>query len=527
MIWRWWALGLAIVGLCLAALVVAVLTSSGATLTTDDSALARVTTQAFGGRIERARASDSKGHPVALDVRAGRLTPRVKLTPGEQISVDVTLRRPSWLGWAIGSERQERLTVRAPVAHLVSRWITVPSGASIPLTFDRPVAGVAFDNAPRKALRPARRTVALTGRRPAGSISVASAPRSWERLGASAGLSWFPRVDGVAAVVSPDPGAKLSPATPIRLTFSQPISQALGSQRPRFSRSVPGAWRATDSHTLVFTPSGLGAGFGADLRLELPRTVTVSGPSGVAPRAERQIGWTVEQGSTLRLQQLLAQAGYLPLSWSAAGDPVAPTEQAQASAAVSAPAGSFSWRYANTPDELRRQWTPGHIDAITRGAVMMFQDEHHLSVDAIAGTKVWQDLLADAIAGRHPHSGGYSYVYVHRKQPQKLTLWHDGHIVLTSPGNTGVPAAPTKLGTFPVFEHLKVTTMSGRNPDGSHYTDPGIRWVSYFNGGDALHAFNRASFGTPQSLGCVELPLATAAKVWPYTPIGTLVTIEN
>jgi lipoprotein-anchoring transpeptidase ErfK/SrfK len=69
--------------------------------------------------------------------------------------------------------------------------------------------------------------------------------------------------------------------------------------------------------------------------------------------------------------------------------------------------------------------------------------------------------------------------------------------------------------------------MSGRNPNGSRYVDPGIRYISYFHGGDAIHAFNRASFGTPQSLGCVELPLASAEKVWPYTPIGTLVTIEN
>jgi lipoprotein-anchoring transpeptidase ErfK/SrfK len=69
--------------------------------------------------------------------------------------------------------------------------------------------------------------------------------------------------------------------------------------------------------------------------------------------------------------------------------------------------------------------------------------------------------------------------------------------------------------------------MSGTNPDGSHYNDPGIRWISYFHHGEAIHAFNRASFGTPQSLGCVELPLASAAKVWPYTPIGTLVTIED
>ena len=49
--------------------------------------------------------------------------------------------------------------------------------------------------------------------------------------------------------------------------------------------------------------------------------------------------------------------------------------------------------------------------------------------------------------------------------------------------------------------------------------------MSYFNGGDALHAFDRASFGTPQSLGCVEMQLEEAGKVWPYTPIGTLVTI--
>ncbi len=69
--------------------------------------------------------------------------------------------------------------------------------------------------------------------------------------------------------------------------------------------------------------------------------------------------------------------------------------------------------------------------------------------------------------------------------------------------------------------------MSGTNPDGSHYEDPGIKWVSYFNGGDALHNFDRSSFGTPQSLGCVELPLAASAEIWPYTPIGTLVTIET
>ena len=171
-------------------------------------------------------------------------------------------------------------------------------------------------------------------------------------------------------------------------------------------------------------------------------------------------------------------------------------------------------------------WRPGGPNEITRGAVMTFEHDHGLAVDGIAGQEVWRAAIEDSVRGRRK-SGGYSYVFVHRNVPQLLTLWHDGDVILTSPGNTGVPTAPTQLGSWPVFEHIPVGRMSGTNPDGSHYNDPGIRWISYFHGGEALHAFNRASFGTPQSLGCVELPLAAAAKVWPYTPIGTLVTIEN
>jgi hypothetical protein len=67
--------------------------------------------------------------------------------------------------------------------------------------------------------------------------------------------------------------------------------------------------------------------------------------------------------------------------------------------------------------------------------------------------------------------------------------------------------------------------MSGTNPDGSHYRDPGVPWISYFYGGEAIHGFDRGSYGYPQSVGCVETSVAVASKIWPYTPIGTLVTI--
>ena len=67
--------------------------------------------------------------------------------------------------------------------------------------------------------------------------------------------------------------------------------------------------------------------------------------------------------------------------------------------------------------------------------------------------------------------------------------------------------------------------MKGTNPDGTTYDDPNVPYASYFNGGDVLHGFVRASYGTPQSNGCVEMSYADAALVWPLTPIGTLVTV--
>ncbi|TML00784.1 MAG: L,D-transpeptidase [Actinobacteria bacterium] len=522
-------------GFCAAATVVllgfagAVWEWSGATLVADTTALARVEVQPFGGTLEHAQLFGPGGRAIALSVRNDRLTPQVRLTPGERVSAEVVIRRPGWLAWALGSKRRERLTLRAPVAHVSERWLTVPLESAVQVRFDRPVSAVAEGangHLVFRVLDSARRSITLPRRAAAGSLAVAVAARSWERLGSPVAVSWFPPARSPILLSSPAPGAQLTPAAPIRLTFSKPLAAVFVTARPKLSPRTPGRWQQADSHTLVFVSSGFGAGFSTKLRVELPRAVAVVGRAGRGLHTTRRLDWTVQPGSPLRLQQLLAQAGYLPLDWQPSGPTVARTPHAELQAAVDPPKGTFSWRFPNTPRELRALWSPGRPSEITRGAVMMFEDSHALAVDGLAGAAVWHALLADAIAGKRRVTG-YSYVYVHSSVPQSLTLWHDGHTVLSSPGNTGVPAAPTQLGTFPVFEHIPVGTMSGTNPDGSHYDDPGIRYISYFNGGDAIHAFNRASFGTPQSLGCVELPLASAAKVWPYTPIGTLVTIEN
>ncbi len=528
-VWTRALLGVAaVLLLAIIALAVAVLAFSGVTLAQDASALARVSVQPLGGKIEHVQAFGPNGHRLPLAIHDGRLTPLRRLTPGEQVSVNVVVRRPGWLSWALGASRSEHLTLRAPVAHLSERWMTVAPGSPVRVSFEQPVSTVTYEGAGgpvHHVLSNPQRSISL-GRQPAtGAVEVAAAPRSWERPGPAALVSWFPPSREPVMVSVPAAGGHISPSTPINLTFSKPVSEVLGSSRPRLTPSTPGHWHEANSHTLVFVPSGFGAALGSQLRVQLPHPVAVTaGASGL--RTTSQVEWTVPPGSTLRLQQLLAEGGYLPVSWQPAGAPVAHTPAAEARAAVEPPSGSFGWRYGNTPHQLEAMWSPGQWSEIMKGAVMKFESENGLTVDGLPGAGVWHALLGAAIAGKRLTSG-YSYVYVHREVPETMTLWHDGHVVISSPANTGISGAETELGTFAVFEHLPETTMSGTNPDGSHYEDPGIKWVSYFNGGDALHNFDRSSFGSPQSLGCVELPLAASAEIWPYTPIGTLVTIET
>ena len=68
--------------------------------------------------------------------------------------------------------------------------------------------------------------------------------------------------------------------------------------------------------------------------------------------------------------------------------------------------------------------------------------------------------------------------------------------------------------------------MKGTNPDGAKYADP-VYWVAYFHSGEAVHYFLRGSYGSQQSLGCVELPYSEAKEVWPYLTYGTLVTVRG
>jgi hypothetical protein len=479
-----------------------------------ESGLAGISLPGFSGHVEHLTVTGPQGKPLPVVLRGDTVWPRARLRPGERLTVTVQIERPSWIGWLVGRQEKRTMTVVTPAAHIRSTLLRPKRGTAVKVSFSEPVSRIAIGNGRLQRLGTGRNIVPLgiraAGHATAGTTTVAAAVRPWETLSEPAHVSWFVPGSRTSVVAEPSAGSRISPLAPLTLTFARPVSSVLGSRLPRMEPAMPGHWEQVNSNTLSFRPAGLGLGLGG--------TVQVSVPG-------RTLAWHVAPGSTLRLQELLARLGYLPVAWRPpAGSPSTPTDEV--AAAVAAPHGTFSWRFPGTPASLQTLWKPGAWNVVTQGAVMRFENVHGMGTDGVAGPQVWRALMKDDLAGRRSDAG-YNYVFVHETIPQSLSLWHDGRVMLTSPGNTGIASAPTATGTWPVFEHIPVGTMSGTNPDGSHYHDPGIRWISYFHGGDALHEFPRASFGTPQSLGCVELPEAAAAAVWPYTPIGTLVTIES
>jgi hypothetical protein len=327
--------------------------------------------------------------------------------------------------------------------------------------------------------------------------------------------------------VTPQAGAgHANGGEPVEIKFSVPL--AAGSPTPTVRPAVPGRWAVAGS-AMTFTPA---TGFPP------ASTVTVRVPGGrhgVRSATGRVLArTTVARFRTgryrvLRLNQMLAELGYLPLTWAPAPGTSAQTgtpgsAAAQSGLAFSPPAGRFTWD-RGYPRLLHRLWRPAARNAIEKGAVMAFQWQHRMPIDGVVGPRLWRALfLATALDQSNAH--GYTYALASQRAPERLTIWHNGRTVLSSPANTGIPISPTADGTFPVYLRYRFQIMRGTNPDGSSYADP-VSFVSYFDGGDAVHYFPRGSYGFQQSLGCVELPYEAAQRSWPFLSYGSLVTVTG
>ncbi|HSR86447.1 MAG TPA: L,D-transpeptidase family protein [Streptosporangiaceae bacterium] len=325
---------------------------------------------------------------------------------------------------------------------------------------------------------------------------------------------------------TPASGAQgVNGAVSIKIQFSAPLAPT--SPLPTISPGLAGTWQGNGTSTLQFVPS-------AAFRQYTHVTVAVpGGPTGVKSAQGGVLGSSVKirfhVGSyqSARLVQLLAQLGYLPLTWTAtpgATTPAATDATGQLAAAYSPPSGSFAWQ-SGYPTELQHFWQNGALSGlIMKGAVMAFESDHGLGVDGVAGSQVWAAALR-AIAARQNNTHGYTYAIAREGNPETLKIWHNGQIVLHTLVNTGIQAAPTTIGTAPVYLRYYFQIMKGKNPDGTKYADP-VYYVSYFRSGEAVHFFSRGSYGSPQSLGCVELPFSDAKRAYPYLTYGSLVTVS-
>jgi hypothetical protein len=341
-----------------------------------------------------------------------------------------------------------------------------------------------------------------------------------------------------AVVLAAASGA--SAATPaLHVVYAAPTTTAVGDhpitvrvsttlpttvpkrEMPRLSPALAGHWSHAGK-TLRFTPD---SAYSEDAKVTVTVPTALTGANGARLKKPYQFSYTVSSYSPVRLTQLLAQLGYLPATFHAAKGTSAPKlsdRLAQMRAAYTPPRGTLvlgkGW-----PSELTDLWEHDR-PMVVSGAIRAFESQNDMTMDGVAGSDVWAALLADAVAGKH-NTAGYTYAVASEGSPETLTIWHNGHNVLQTLANTGVEGASTEPGTYPVYEKLSSQVMRGTNLDGSTYADQ-VYWVSYFHGGDAVHYFDRASYGFPQSLGCVEVPYDQAKTSYGYLSYGSLVTVD-
>lgn len=505
----------------------------------------------LGARIDSVHATTG-GNAITLVSSDGGLSPSSELAQSQQVTVTATASAPSWLAWLVGSKVTVTKTVETP-ASAPSATVALASGrGEVPIAFDHPVSVVDYRvsggvSQSVKLSHPSSvADLAVPKAEEGGTLEVSAAPAAWEKTDSrTSTISWFvaPSDGAPAALVEPSPGSSMAASNgPITLTFDQPVSRLLGSRKPTLSPSVPGTWAEPAANTLVFTPSGFGFGPGATVTVSFGRRVMVIGQPGAqtattsATTAER-FTYNVAPGSLLRLDQILAQLRYLPLVFTPSAGVVEPTTFSQEVATLGSPLqGAFSWRWSSTPAALQAQWSPGAANVMLKGALMQFianepnsdYDGYQLtdeSVSQILTPSLWEAVLQAAAANRVDPSP-YSYVYVSETITETMTLWENGSVAMDVPANTGIAQDPTALGTYPIYVRYLQNWMNGTNPDGTPYHDL-VYWINYFNGSDAVHGFNRASYGYPQSLGCVELPVATAQVAFGDLAIGDLVTVVS
>ena len=274
---------------------------------------------------------------------------------------------------------------------------------------------------------------------------------------------------------------------------------------------MPGHWEQVNSNTLSFRPAGLGLGLGGTVQVSVPgqdarlaRRPRLDAAAAGAPRPARLSPGPL--ASARRLAFDADRAKWPPRSRRRTG---------RSPGAI-----------AGTPASLQTLWKPGAWNVVTQGAVMRFENVHGMGTDGVAGPQVWRALMKDDLAGRRSDAG-YNYVFVHETDAavaQPLARRpRDPHLARQHRHRVGADRAG---------DVARLRAHLGR--DDERHQSRRLALPRSRDPLDQLLPRRRRAPRVPARLvrDAAEPRLRRAAggrrrAVWPYTPIGTLVTIES
>ncbi len=127
------------------------------------------------------------------------------------------------------------------------------------------------------------------------------------------------------------------------------------------------------------------------------------------------------------------------------------------------------------------------------------------------------------------------YRIVVDRSSQTATVYHNEEQVKTFNVCTGTTNKhETDPGTSFIYLKYSVQDMTGNNDDGSRYLSKGVKWVSYFNGGEGFHTASWNNYGIAHgdpanhgSHGCVNMYEADAKWIYDNCPEGTIVQVTG
>jgi peptidoglycan hydrolase-like protein with peptidoglycan-binding domain len=167
----------------------------------------------------------------------------------------------------------------------------------------------------------------------------------------------------------------------------------------------------------------------------------------------------------------------------------------------------------------------GIIDGATRKALIVFQKWEGRKVTGRMSRED-HDAIMSADPPR-PKDSGYKHVEVDLDRQVLLLIDDDGAIKKMLPVSTGSNKkyrekggsglAYTPRGRFRIINKIAGWRKS---PLGLLY------YPNYFSGGVAIHG-NPSVPSTPQSHGCIRIPMSAAVAVYKQLPVGTIVLIYD